>query len=458
LSVAYQFEIAELIKELGDRVPAGKKIAMPKFPVVGLVVRSMDEFRLDAVAGIEFDRSDSALSAAQIYQQLAVPAAQSLSALLRTPIGIGDPSTLLSRVVESNEPLPMPRTAGEVEIASAITPGKRVIELNQVVPKKKNDGNAPPPTSTLTIGALDKYVIARLRVDWNPVYFDYISPTIRSALDSIKGEVLMATGKAYWHTLPVAIRSMEKSGTVPPAAYARKTDVARFSVPYPPEERVSWMSDLLPHLGYQSLSQNIKREEAWNSPVNLQAGSAWIPEFLDALNPDVTWRAHVPSLQGRDMGATHFVGLSGVGMDAANYPDTPDYAKKLGMLGYDRQTKFADVVAGDGLANTIFMVQVPPNIQRAWIRGGGSTMQGVPETGSIKPFLSVTGKDGKRGTHALMADGSVRFLSESTDDGVFKALTTFKGGEKIDNLDKIAPPLALTEEKKESKLVTPPKK
>jgi hypothetical protein len=149
------------------------------------------------------------------------------------------------------------------------------------------------------------------------------------------------------------------------------------------------------------------------------------------------------------MGATNFVGLTGIGMDSGDYPDKPEFAKKLGLFGNDRQTKIADVVAGDGLANTIFMIQVPPTIQRPWIRGGGATAQGVPETGSIKPFVSAT-KDGKRGTYALMADGSIRFLSETINDEIFKALTTYKRGEKIDNIDQIAAP-----ENVESKLANP---
>ena len=259
--------------------------------------------------------------------------------------------------------------------------------------------------------------------------------------------------------LPVAIKDVEKSGTLPFAAYPRPVDASRFGVPFRPEQRVSWMADLLPYLGYEGLFRKIKRDRAWDydyrNPAegesNLLAGSAWIPEFLSHDCPDSSWRAHVSDAAHRDivLGATNFVGLTGVGMDSGDYPDKPEFAKKLGLFGNERQTRIADIVASDGLANTIFMIEVPATIQRPWIRGGGATAQGVPETGSIKPFVGAT-KDGKRGTYALMADGSIHFISETINDEVFKALATYKGGEKIDNIDQIAPP-----ENVDAKLVTP---
>ena len=301
-------------------------------------------------------------------------------------------------------------------------------------------GNSPPaettPPSSLTISSSDKLVLIELDVDWKPVYYSHISPSIRSHVDLLKGEAMMLTGRSHWHSIATTAKKFEATGSLPPAAFQRPSNAVRFDLPYPPDQRVSWMADLLPYLGYESLSRKINRQGAWNEEANLQAGTAWIPEFLSPEYQDTTWRAHVPSLKGRDLGATHFVGLSGVGMDSANYPDTPEFAKKLGLFGNNRQTRFADIT--DGTSNTIYMIQVPPNIQRPWIRGGGSTVQGVPEKGSVKPFVS-TQKDSHGGTYAVMADGSIRFISESISDQVFQALVTYKGGEPIDNLDKLAP-------------------
>jgi hypothetical protein len=86
--------------------------------------------------------------------------------------------------------------------------------------------------------------------------------------------------------------------------------------------------------------------------------------------------------------------------------------------------------------------------------GGGSTIMGVPETGSVRPFVS-TQRDGKRGTYALMADGSVRWISENISDDVFKALCTVKGGETV-LVNREAPLVPRPEGQQELKVVTPP--
>jgi hypothetical protein len=127
---------------------------------------------------------------------------------------------------------------------------------------------------------------------------------------------------------------------------------------------------------------------------------------------------------------THFIGIAGVGLDAAEYqPGDPSVAKKLGMFGYDRVTRLDDVK--DGLANTIVAIQVPATYKSPWLAGGGSTIRGVPEKDSIKPFVCAT-YNGKRGTFAIMGDGKVRFLAETTSDADFQALCTIAGGEDVD--------------------------
>jgi hypothetical protein len=410
---AKSIDLDALSKKIDVQPPAG--VNLPKAIPVSLAVRQLTDLKLDVAASVALEKSEDAVVAAQRLQPAAQVVAGRLTERFQVPITAGG----------TGAPPPIRKTPGKTD------PG-------------------PPPTSTLLVTSADRYLIVKLDVDWGEkIFYDHISPSIRSTIDLFKGEGLMTAGQAHWHAMSVAVKSMEKTGT-PLAAFPRKADASRFGLPYPPEQCVGWMADLLPYLGYQALSQSVQREEAWNSKANLAAGTAWVPEFLSRENEQPTWRAHVPGLPaGIDLGATHFVGLSGVGLDAANYPDAPPYAKKLGMFGYNRQTKFADVT--DGLANTILMIEVPPNLQRAWIRGGGSTVQGVPEAGSIKPFVSAT-KAGKRGTYAVMADGSVRFLSETMDDKLFQALSTYKGGETIDNLDQVAPA-----EKVDSKLVAPTK-
>jgi hypothetical protein len=82
------------------------------------------------------------------------------------------------------------------------------------------------------------------------------------------------------------------------------------------------------------------------------------------------------------------------------------------------------------------IIQVPADYKASWMAGGGSTIRGVAEADSVRPFVCTT-YNGKRGTYAIMANGDVRFIPETISDANFKALCTIAGGEKIDNLDAI---------------------
>src|SRR5207302_93440 len=141
-----------------------------------------------------------------------------------------------------------------------------------------------------------------------------------------------------------------------------------------------------------------------------------------------SWRVARPGYGFLSPAVTHFVGISGVGLDSpAALANNPEFARKLGVFGYDRLTKLEDIK--DGLSNTIFMIGVPHDSKEypdttflgPWMQGGGSTIRGIPEKDSIKPFVS-TQFNGKKGTFAIFCDGSVRFLSDKTSDDVVKAL------------------------------------
>src|SRR5262249_38150983 len=152
-----------------------------------------------------------------------------------------------------------------------------------------------------SITAAGNYLLIKLDVDWAPVYHQQLSPRFRAGIDLLKGEALMMTGRAHWHALSAAVNALEKSGSVPKAVFSRPSDAGRFGMPYPPDQQVSWMVELLPALGYDALSRQIRRDAAWNSSENLSAAFVCIPEFLTRDNPPPTWRAYVPSLFGTDL-------------------------------------------------------------------------------------------------------------------------------------------------------------
>ncbi len=238
-------------------------------------------------------------------------------------------------------------------------------------------------------------------------------------------------------------RYLDAKGEFPWAALDREPESARRGLPYPPEQRLSFFVEMLPYMGKQDLYSKFDqaaRRQPWYSTDNLRAAEIWLPELLVADYPASAWRATSDLIpDGRAVGGTNYVAVAGVGLDAARMtPADPAAAKKVGILGYGFGSKPADVT--DGLANTMFLIQTPPDgIQRPWVAGGGATAAGVDDRGDpVKPFL-VKRADGSRSTMVLMGDGSVRTIREGINPEVFRGMATRAGGESIPDLDKTAP-------------------
>jgi hypothetical protein len=253
-----------------------------------------------------------------------------------------------------------------------------------------------------------------------------------------RGIADMAGGQNRIFELSQALQSYVKEKNAFPRGTAERKGM-NFGRPFPPDQRVSWMAELLPFLGYEDIARNINSERSWRVEwdkenkmidANARMGAVLIPQFLDGSAPPAFWYLQLASIQYRYFAATQFVGIAGVGLDAAEYdPADAAQAKKMGVFGYNRQTKPEDIK--DGPANTIALIEVPPTYKRPWIAGGGATVAGVPEKKSIDTFVCVL-RNGKPGTYAIMADGTVRFISKDIPDDVFKAMCTINGGEKVD--------------------------
>jgi prepilin-type N-terminal cleavage/methylation domain-containing protein len=183
-----------------------------------------------------------------------------------------------------------------------------------------------------------------------------------------------------------------------------------------PEERLSWVVALLWYIGIEqhSLHQQFDLEKGYAG--NLPAAQTRIKTLLcPALKDGATGGA-----------VTTYVAMSGIGRDAA---EQPAGAAGNGFMGYDRPTSMTMIK--DGTSNTIALMETRFGLG-PWARGGSSTLRGfdpadVPRHGDQRPFGGHTG-----GMHAAMADGSVRFLSSSTDPKKLAAAITIDGGELVD--------------------------
>jgi hypothetical protein len=303
--------------------------------------------------------------------------------------------------------------------------------------------DAPTANSSLTSSYLGKIVYIYFDAEVNSATDEKIRRVVENQVTRLKGMTdVLAMTQPRWHELAATINSLRTQkkvlrGSYPISGEGQLSVGGASFVSRTPNQRVGWMVDLLPFLGRQDVFEQIHLDKPWREDSNLRAGSNWIPQFVNPMYPRTSWQVRLPSLPDHALGATHFTGLSGIGMDSAEYAaNDPAAAKKIGMFGYNRQVRFEDVK--DGLSNTIYMIQVPPYLNRPWIAGGGATVQGVPEKNSIAPFVYKQA-NGKMGTYALMGDASVRFIGADIPDKSFQALVTIAGGESTDDLETVAP-------------------
>ncbi|HEY7426925.1 MAG TPA: DUF1559 domain-containing protein [Gemmataceae bacterium] len=270
-----------------------------------------------------------------------------------------------------------------------------------------------------------------------------VSLLLGKAFKILRGGADLADNHSRIHELAAATQAfLQKEGHFPRGTVPRALDSSseRF-LDWRPDQRLSWMVQLLPYFSNGAFSNlRTENDKSWNESENLLTAMTVIPQFLAPLPPDKPFSYFVqyPGLKGAPLAATHFVGVAGVGLDAAEYrADDAAKSKLRGIFGYDRETKPAEIK--DGLAQTILLIQVPPTPHAPWIAGGGSTVRGVStDSDCVQPFVCAE-HEGKRGTFAIMADGKVRFIPATIDPKTFQALCTIAGGEKIKDLDAVAP-------------------
>lgn len=183
-----------------------------------------------------------------------------------------------------------------------------------------------------------------------------------------------------------------------------------------PDERLSWLTLILPYVEQSALHKTIDFEESWDDEANERAANARIQVFL---NPGSVASPVGPA-------ETHYVGIGGLGKDAPTLPVTN---KRAGIFGYNRKTRFADIK--DGTSNTMMTSEATGKVG-PWIAGGNSTIRTLTK----KPYIN--GPDGiggpyRGGVTVGIADGSVKFVSENIDPTVFERLSTMADGQTIPN-------------------------
>ena len=216
------------------------------------------------------------------------------------------------------------------------------------------------------------------------------------------------------------------------------TNNKKFGLKMAPDKRVGWIVELLPYFSngdYVSFAKLVDKGKSWSDPKNHQVARIFIPDLLYATPVE---GASVSS-DANQLGITNFIGVSGVGFASGEYSADN---KKSGIFGYERITKIEDIK--DGPANTIALLLIKQNKNHPWIAGGGASIAGISEgPDALAPFLVLEktnrNKEKEFTGIAIMADGKIREISSKISPEIFRAMCTIDGGEKIDNLDAIAP-------------------
>lgn len=183
----------------------------------------------------------------------------------------------------------------------------------------------------------------------------------------------------------------------------------------PRGERFGWIAALVAESdpdGAQPLW-----DRGWSDPLN----DRFVRQRIDMLLNPSTGQL----VGGAGYPATNFAGVAGVGADAASLPvDHP----RAGIFGWNRTARAEDVT--DGLSSTMMVAGVQTDVA-SWASGG---------RGTIRPFVEepyINGPDGfgtgqGDGMFVLMADGSVRFLSEDIDPLLMRRMAAMADGFPLD--------------------------
>jgi prepilin-type processing-associated H-X9-DG protein len=183
-----------------------------------------------------------------------------------------------------------------------------------------------------------------------------------------------------------------------------------------PGDRVSFYAEVSPYMEYQLYNQ-IDQTQPWMGSSNAPIAGVRIYPLLCPSSDRVPEPAPQP---------TTTLGIAGLGVDA---PSLLNSDPRAGLFGYDRQTTLAEIK--DGTANTMMLAESARGIG-CWLQGGPATVRGLDPAN--QPYIGPDRQFGglhDRGAVVAMADGSVRFVSNSVDPKVFEALSTIAAGERL---------------------------
>lgn len=179
----------------------------------------------------------------------------------------------------------------------------------------------------------------------------------------------------------------EKTGALPPGGTFDETGRGLHG----------WTTHLLPYMNEAELFERVNWDEPWQSPANRPVMQTVLPFLLS------------PGIRGPRRGPNRGFAVS-------------HYAANVRVLGPNSHVRFRDI--SDGTSNTILAGEVSRGI-RPW---GDPLNWRDPTAGINKPNGFGMWKGG---CHVLMADGTVRFLTDNISQKTLRQLSDPADGEEV---------------------------
>jgi prepilin-type processing-associated H-X9-DG protein len=195
----------------------------------------------------------------------------------------------------------------------------------------------------------------------------------------------------------------------------------------PPEKRCGWLTEVFPSYMAGGTVTLLDPTKAWDDPINSP------PRWRTGLNGDHPRESFVGDhLNGlcpsnpsdgdpKQIGATPYVGVAGLGESSA---ELPLLDPKAGLFGYERRVALDDLKHGS--MTTIAVVETLHG--GPWTAGGRATVRGFLSNGL--PYFGEGGQFSRHhpaGTNVLFADGSVRVFESSASPRMVDALIALAG-------------------------------
>lgn len=176
----------------------------------------------------------------------------------------------------------------------------------------------------------------------------------------------------------------------------------------PRDRQFSWIVAILPFIEQQSLYDALRLDLPWDHPHN----AAVLQMSMSVL--------FCPSNLSPPATQEGFAKTSYVAVTGADWTDGPGDLR--GIIGWDKGLSMSDIT--DGVSNTIMVAEV--NDGGPWFAGGTGTARRIDDW-----IDSRTWSNHGYGGNVVFADGSVQFLSASTDATTLRRLATARGRDPV---------------------------